>query len=142
MARLKLKDGKTHRQVGEAIMKMGAATYRSNLAEPFDPTPAYVFEEEFLDLFQDRAITVPQTLKQVPHVPVEDGVAVLFHFDRTIEDDGRRMRIVNIAVPNFEGKLTQRLQGAATKSSGELEFELDDLAAEAFGYIVIFGCAG
>lgn len=142
MARLKLKDGKTHREVGETIMKMGAATYRSNPTEPFDPTPAYDFEQEFLSLFQDRTLPIPQSLKQMSQVPVEDGVAVLFHFDRTIEEAGKRMRIVNIAVPDFEGKITQRLATTTPATTSGLEFELDDLAAEAFGYIVIFGCVG
>jgi hypothetical protein len=149
MARLRLKDGQTYRSVGHVVVKMAQAVHRDDAKESFDPDPAYDHEEEFQGLFEEPFLDVPAELKTF-HEPSmdKDGVMVLFHFDRThrIEENGttRTVRVVNIAVPDFEGKTTSQNERNApsTQEAQKDTFDLTDVAAEAFGFIVICGCVG
>jgi len=145
MARLKLKQGETYRSVGHVVVKMAESVHRPDVETSFDPEPAYAHEAGFQALFNETFIEVPQELKTLIEPEIDrDGTMVLFHFDRTLEIDGKTVRFVNIAVPDFEGKTTsQNSRGEPiTEQPQQANFDLTDVAAEAFGFIVICGCVG
>jgi hypothetical protein len=114
MARLKLKTGNGYAAVGQLLMEM-ARTERDGA----DLTP---LERQFEDLFDDR---FSASLKEGG----KDDVHLVFHRDRT-EQSG--LRVVNVVVPDLDVKLRRKPEPGT----------LDDVAAEAFGYVTIMGCAG
>lgn len=145
MARLLLKPGETYRSVGHVVVKMAEAVHRQDIAKAFDPKPAYQYEDEFQSLFNETFLEVPESLKTLEEPEIDsDGTMVLFHFDRTRDIDGKTVRIINIAVPDFEGKSTSQndRDEPITQQPQHDNFDLTDVAAEAFGFIVICGCVG
>lgn len=151
MARLKLKDGVTYGDVGDIVARL-AGEAQSNV-----DIEASATINDFKALIDEELETV-SGLKvnevSLPSVPTaeKDSVFVNFHFDKTITDSNRKVRIVNIVIPDFNDKLTSIVRQGALHEEGawnyedpELERSLADLsqvAKEAFGFIVICGCVG
>ncbi|WP_299289062.1 hypothetical protein [uncultured Tateyamaria sp.] len=148
MARLKLKDGVTYQQVGQAIAALATeakdnreTTLSTNTIDGFtcliDQSKEVLLDEPLVSFG-------PETFPSLE----TDSVQLAFHVDRTIEQAGQRVRVVNIVVPDFDDKVSRLLRdGGKELKSLDREavkslIDLDEVAKEAFGFITICGCAG
>lgn len=132
MARLKLRTGESYSSVGTALLEMAEAVRRDTPEQRFSPDGGMELSERFKSLFDERFVDGPPTLRATgDEGPVEDGVRLVLHFDRTVSEGGKTMRIVNVAVPDLTGK------GRIDRDTG-----LSGIAEEAIGFITICGCAG
>lgn len=151
MARLKLRDGVTYGDVGDIVARLAGEAQNGVELESSDAI------KEFKALIDEDLETVSGlmvnevSLSSVPSVE-DDSVFVNFHFDKTFTDSGKRVRIVNVVIPDFNDKLTAIVrqgqpQDASVWKEGDPELErsladLSQVAKEAFGFIVICGCVG
>ena len=145
MARLKLKPGVNYRDIGYVISDMATEAKSSRTAihsEHLDQLRALIDEnkEAVLDV-------VPNWLEE-ERMPRSTGNSVYLnvHFDRTIDHGGHKVRVVNIVVPDFDGKISKMIRSGkldtSTNDLGAGILDLNDVAMEAFGFVVICGCAG
>lgn len=148
MARLKLKDGVTYKQVGQAIADL-AAEAKGNGANKFSietTSGLTCLIDQSDDVLLDEPI-VSFGPERVPTLEA-NSIQLAFHVDRTFEQDGHRVRIVNIVVPDFDDKVSRILRSdgkeleSLDQEAAKSLFDLDDIAKEAFGFITICGCAG
>ena len=113
-------------------LRLAEAVRRDTPEQRFSPDRGVELSERFKALFDERFVDGPPTLlKTGDDGPVEDGVHLVLHFDRTVSEGGKTMRIVNVAVPDFTGK------GRIDRDTG-----LSGIAEEAIGFVTICGCAG
>lgn len=131
MARLKLKAGETYQSVGATLLQMAEAVRRDSPEQPFSAAPGADLSDRFKSLFDERFVDAPPTLREAESLPVEDGVRLVFHFDRTVTEKDRTMRVVNVAVPDLTGK------GSVAEENG-----LSGIAREAIGFVAVCGCVG
>jgi hypothetical protein len=112
MARFKLIEGKSIRDLGVAVIEAAAAHYKDKMASGSA-------EGAILDLI-DRDSLIRQEFS--------------FHYDRTNRDEAGKVvsQTVNICIPDLDGK-THRVVASE-------DFNLDYVAAEAFGIVTIMGC--
>ena len=148
MARLKLKQGIHYRDVGEVIADMATHAKEGNMSAvgtDADRLKGLIDQsgETILDIVPNQVRT-----GNIPDTKV-DSVYLNVHFDHTERRDGYRVRIVNVVVPDFDGKLSQALRKGgfdAQIAEGRGEdfrksiVDLDAIAMEAFGFITICGC--
>lgn len=112
MARLKLADGTNLKQVGHSVFEAAAAFATGSESEKL------AAESRIMSCFNCLG-------KQVEF---------RYHYDHTRENiPGVRISVVNIVVPNMEGKVRDSTMALSV-------FDLSDLAAESMGYVVIMGC--
>lgn len=151
MARLKLKDGVTYGEVGDVIARLageaqsGASLQNSQALEDF---------EELLDTSSEAVAGLALNEFVTSSLPTVNGdsVFVNLHIDRTLDHEGKKVRVVNVVVPDFNDKLTKIARqggvvGVASTGDSQEELnealaDLSEVAKEAFGFIVICGCAG
>jgi hypothetical protein len=147
MARLTLRPNVTYQQVGDVVAQMAAH------AKQGDKQAAEASIAELKDLisedFEEVLIGPSEYLGvESKETPKADSVQLNFHFDRTVQQDGHRVRIVNVVVPDFEDKLGQVIRAGkidSLKVGSDVHkaiLDLDAVAKEAFGFITICGCAG
>lgn len=132
MARLKLKSGENYRSVGAALLEMAEAARREPPEQGISATEGVDPSERFKALFDERFVEGPPALRAAEEdLRVEEGVRLVLHFDRTVSEGGKTMRIVNVAIPDLTGK-----------GGMERESALSGIAEEAIGFITVCGCAG
>ena len=147
MARLTLQPDVTYQNVGDVIVQMASH------AKQGDMIAAGGSLQQFKDLIcQDceQVLIGPSEflgVKATP-TPAADSVQINFHFDRTFEQDGHTVRIVNVVVPDFDDKFGKLIRSGdldSLKVGADIRqsvLDLDAVAKEAFGFITICGCAG
>ena len=138
MARLKLKPGITYGDVGEVVTRMASEsqTGQITLASPLLSDFTNLLDETIANVAFGQAEPDASTKADA------NSVYVNFHFDRTIQLGENQVRVVNVVIPDFDGKSADASQqGGGTGGDGSPP-DLGGVAKEAFGFIVICGCVG
>lgn len=151
MARLKLKPGVTYGEVGDVVARLAGEAQAGTVAQDSEAIKAFTcLLDDSSEAIAGMALNdfVASSLPSV----TKDSVFVNLHFDRTLDHGENKVRVVNVVIPDFNDKLTSiaRQGGFAEISSpdgsqdelNESLADLSEVAKEAFGFIVICGCAG
>ena len=125
MARLTLRDGRSYADLGQLVLKLAGEVQSGQTLDPKTLT------SDFQDLVTNDLLQVePGELRTGEGGYSGDQVAIRLHYDQTLTSAEGSLRIVNIVLPDLEGK------------SPEGDAGLAKVAQEAFGFITICGCAG
>lgn len=147
MARLALKPGVSYAQVGQAIANIAAS---AKLLDEAAVNQDIHHFRNLIDESQEGIIDGPPVEFGASTISTIEKSSVLinFHVDRTFEQDGFRVRVVNVVVPDFNDKIVERvkvgdfdIEAEGNKELLTTILNLDAIAKEAFGFITICGCA-